>query len=44
MTIGWGPDRAELTQEAQLDGISRAGLGRFDGSIEVATTFADGGR
>ncbi|PQE13156.1 f-box domain-containing protein [Rutstroemia sp. NJR-2017a BBW] len=44
MTIGWGPELAELKQEAQLDGISRAGLGRFDGSIEVATPFTDGGR
>jgi hypothetical protein len=42
MTIGWGPERAELKHEAQLDGISRAGLGRFDGSIEVAPTFNDG--
>ncbi|PQE16061.1 F-box domain-containing protein [Rutstroemia sp. NJR-2017a WRK4] len=44
MTVGWGPELAELKQEAQLDGISRAGLGRFDGSIEVATTVTDGGR
>ncbi|KAM3070278.1 hypothetical protein ACMFMG_010114 [Clarireedia jacksonii] len=41
MTIGWGPERAELKHEAQLDGISRAGLGRFDGSIEVVPTFND---
>jgi hypothetical protein len=35
MSVGWGIDGRELMLDAQLDGISHPGQGRFDGLIEV---------
>ncbi|KAH7360693.1 hypothetical protein BKA65DRAFT_190865 [Rhexocercosporidium sp. MPI-PUGE-AT-0058] len=36
MTVGWRLSRPDLANDAQLDGFSNAGQGRFDGLIEVA--------
>ena len=35
MTVGWRQSRPELAGDAQSDGFVSAGLGRFDGLIEV---------
>ncbi|KAK0124515.1 hypothetical protein ONS95_009464 [Cadophora gregata] len=35
MTVGWRLSRPELMSDAVLDGFMSAGLGRFDGTIEV---------
>jgi hypothetical protein len=35
MTVGWTTSRAAIALEAQADGISNPGQGRFDGVIEV---------
>lgn len=36
MTVGWRNSQPELLGDALLDGVTRAGYGRFEGCIEVA--------